>query len=174
VVRIDLRIDADDVQGMLAKAIGKYIAKHKTAATAKKHPPVTRIDLIYSLGDSVSTPWVYLNLDTKPGGEPDGNPTHPDFAKLTREDWLPAFRAVCEEETVSVVRQDGKSKKCDEAALRETIGKFLVDMLLEAREKGVFAGLPTANRCELGVEDPTTGAFGWPAYDDRGKKNLVK
>jgi hypothetical protein len=47
-------------------------------------------------------------------------------------------------------------------------------MLPAAREKGVFAGLPKADRCELGVEDPTTGAFGWPAYDDRGKKNLLK
>ena len=55
----------------------------------------------------------------------------------------------------------------------ETIGKFLVDSLLEARANGVFADLPKADRCELGVEDPTTGAFGWPVYEDRGKKNLV-
>ena len=46
-------------------------------------------------------------------------------------------------------------------------------MLLEAREKGVFNDLPRADRCELGVEDPTTGEFGWPRYEDRGKKNLA-
>jgi hypothetical protein len=55
-----------------------------------------------------------------------------------------------------------------------TIGKFLVDMLLAARDKGVFTDLPKADRCQLGVEDPTTGEFGWPAYEERGKTNLVK
>jgi hypothetical protein len=159
---------------MLADAARKYISKHKAAATAKKHPPVSRIDLIFSLGDNESTPWVHLHFDTKPGSEPDGDPTHPDFAKLTRKHWLPAVQAVCEEEAVSVVKLDGKTRKCDEAALSEAIGKFLVDMLLEARDKGVFADLPTTDRCELGVEDPTTGEFGWPAYEERGKKNLVK
>jgi hypothetical protein len=159
---------------MLADAVRNYTAKHNAQATATKHPPVSRIDFIFSLGDCESTPWVHLHFDTKPGSEPDGDPTHPDFAKLTRETWLPAVQAVCEEETVSVVQQDGKAKKCDDAALAETIGKFLVDMLLEARDKGAFVELPKADRCELGVEDPTTGEFGWPAYDDRGKKNLVK
>lgn len=171
---IDLQTDAADVQAMLADAVRRYTAKHKANATAKKHPPVSRIDLIYSLGDSESTPWVHLHFDTKPGSEPDGDPTHPDFGKLLRKAWLPAVQAVCEEETVSVVKPDGKSRKCDDASLSETIGKFLVHMLLEARDNGVFADLPKADRCELGVEDPTTGEFGWPNYDDRGKKNLVK
>jgi hypothetical protein len=174
VVTIDLRKDAVDVQAMLADAVRRYIAKHKASASAKKHPPVSRIDLIFSLGDSEATPWVHLHFDTKPGGEPDGDPTHPDFGKLTREAWLPGVQAVCEEETVTVVKPDGKSRKCDDAALVETIGKSLVDMLMEARDKGVFVDLPKADRCELGVEDPTTGEFGWPNYDDRGKKNLVK
>jgi hypothetical protein len=26
----------------------------------------------------------------------------------------------------------------------------------------------------LGVEDPTTGEFGWPIYKDRGKDNLAE
>src|SRR5688500_7974895 len=98
---------------MLAEAVQKYVAKHKAAATAKRHPPVSRIDLIYSLGDSESTPWVHLHFDTKPGSEPDGDPTHADFAKLTRKNWLPAVQAVCEDEMVNVIKQDGKPKKCD-------------------------------------------------------------
>jgi hypothetical protein len=101
-----------------------------------------------------------LHFDTKPGSEPDGDPTHPDFAKLTRKTWLPAVQAVCDGEKLSVVKQDGKTRKCDDAELTETIGKFLVDMLLEAPVKGVFTDLPKADRCEWGVEDPTTGAFG--------------
>jgi hypothetical protein len=75
---------------MLTDAFRDYSARHVAAGTAKKHPPVTRVDLSYSLSDSESTPWVHVNIDTKPGGEPDGNPTHPDFGQLERESWLPA------------------------------------------------------------------------------------
>jgi hypothetical protein len=173
VTTIDLRNDAGDIQQMLVEAAKKYAAKHKAPAAAKAHPHVTRIDLTFSLGDGVSTPWVHLNFDTKPGSEPDGDPTHPDFAKLTREAWLPAVHSACDGERVTVVTQNGKMRQCGDAKLTEGIGNYLVDMLLEARSKGVFSELPIANRCELGVEDPTTGEFGWPAYDDRGKKNLV-
>jgi hypothetical protein len=175
VATIDLQKDAVDVQRMLADAVRRYAAKHKAAGTAKKHPPVTRIDLSFSLGDSVSTPWVYLSFDTKPGSEPDGDPTHPDFVKLTRKGWLPAVKAVCNDEEAKVTQTNGKTKKCGDAELTETIAKFLVDSLLEARANGVFADLPKAARCELGVEDFGGGEFGgWPAYVDRGKKNLVK
>ncbi|MFO0936978.1 MAG: hypothetical protein U0798_10740 [Gemmataceae bacterium] len=173
-VTIDLRKDAADILAMLADAVRRYAAKHKASASAMKHPLVTRIDLIFSLGDSDSTPWVHLHFDTKSGSEPDGDPSHPDFGKLTRSVWLPAVQAVSEEETVIVVKPDGKSRKCNEVTLTETIGKFLVDTLLEASKNGVFTDLPKADRCELGVEDPMTGEFGWPNYDDRGKKNLVK
>ena len=112
-VTIDLRKDVADAHEMLADAVRRYIAKHKAPATAKKHPAVSRIDLTFSLGDSESTPWVYLQFDTKPGSAPDGDPTHRDFAKMPRKAWLPAVQAVCEEENVSVVKPDGKSRKCD-------------------------------------------------------------
>ncbi len=158
---------------MLADAVRKYAAKHKASATAKKHPPVTRIDFAFSLGDSESIPWVHLHFDTKPGSEPDGDPTHPDFAKLTRKGWLPAVQAVCDGEKVNVVQLDGKARKRDDAQLTEAIGKFLVAMLLESRDKGVFEELPKAEHCELGVEDPMSGEFGWPNYEDRGKDNMA-
>lgn len=173
-VTIDLQKDAADVRAMLADAVRKYEARHNAARTAKKHPPVTRVDLVFSLGDSESTPWVHLHLDTKPGSEPDGAPTHPDFVKLPRPGWLPAVQAVCEGEPVSVVGHDGETRECgNDEDLTETVGSFLVAMLLEARSQGVFAALPKGDRCELGVEDPTTGAYGWPNYEDRGKENLV-
>jgi hypothetical protein len=83
-----------DVQRMLAEAVRKYAAKHKVAGSATRHPPITRIDLVFSFGDSESTPWVHLHFDTKPGSEPDGDPTHPDFVKMTRDEWLPAVQAM--------------------------------------------------------------------------------
>ena len=71
---IDLQKDTVDVQGMLADAVRRYAAKHKAAGTAKKHPPVTRIDLTFSLGDSVVTPYVYLSFDTNPAASRTATP----------------------------------------------------------------------------------------------------
>lgn len=172
-VTVDFRRDAVDVRALLKDAVQNYSSKHLAKSTSAQHPAVTRIDLIFSLGDSESTPWVHLHFDTKAGGNPDGDPTHPDFAKLERESWLPAVQAVCEEEKVGVVKLDGKTQECDDAGFGRQIGEFLVAVLLEAQSAGIFAGLPKAQWCELGVEDPTTGQFGWPHYDDRGKENLA-
>src|SRR5262249_16053735 len=150
-VKIDLRRDATDVQAMIADAVRRYSAKHKAPRTAKKHPPVTRIDLIFSTADGEAPPCVHLHFDTKPRRRPDGDPTHPDFAELERGNWLSAVKAVCEEQEVLVTLHNGKSKKCGDADLTEAIGSFLVDMLLAARANGVFVNLPKGDRCELGV-----------------------
>ena len=172
-VTIDLQADVVEVQQMLVDAVNQYAGKHRAPHSAKTHPFVTRIDLVFSLGDSESTPWLSLHFDTKPGGEPDGDPTHPDFFEMVRENWLPAVKAVCKGKNVRVIQHNGHTRKCGDDELTEEIGNFLVAMLLEARERNVFTDLPRADRCELGVEDPNTGEFGWPNYEDRGKNNLV-
>jgi hypothetical protein len=172
-VEIDLRKDESEIANLIRSAVSLYAKKHSSTRTAKKHPPAARIDLNFSLGDSTSTPWVHINIDTKPGSEPDGDPTHPDFAKLKRSKWLPAVKTVCQGEKVSVLMPNGKKRKCDSRQFANVIGKLLVSVLLELRKSNLFDELPKSDRCELGVEDPTTGEFGWPAYEDRGKKNLA-
>lgn len=165
-VTINLQKDAADIRAMPKDGVRRYSSEHGDK-------PVTRIDLAFSLGDGESIPWVHLNLDTKPGSEPDGDPTHPGFAKLNREAWLPAVQAVCEEQTVTVHQPNGSATECGGAELSSAIGTFLVDAIIAARGEGVLVALPKADHCELGVEDLTTGEFGWPTYDDRGKLNLV-
>ena len=71
------------------------------------------------------------------------------------------------------VKLDGTAQECDAGELGQQVGNFLVSMLREARAAGIFVKLPKAQRCELGVEDPTKGEFGWPSYDDSGKENRV-
>jgi len=171
---IDLRVTITKLNATIEAAATKYLKKHLAAATAKKHPAVTRIDLAFSLGDGDSIPWVHLHLDTKPGSKPDGSPTHPDFARASFKDWLPAVQTAFDGGKAIVVMPDGKKKQCNDEQLTQTVGKVLVQTLLDARDAGAFKSLPRDKRCELGVEDPTTGAFGWPNYEDRGKKNLVK
>jgi hypothetical protein len=172
-VTLDLRIDSIDIQSLIAQAVTDYTSLSRAAHTSGDYGAVTRIDLCYSLGDSESTPWVHLHFDTKPGSEPDGDPTHPDFGRLERAAWLPAIQVVFTDEEVLVIKLDGSSCLCDGSNFTKSIGEFLVQMLLDARSNGVFADLPRDSLCELGVEDPTTGEFGWPVYEDRGKENLV-
>src|SRR5436305_1431669 len=73
---IDLRKDAAFLRDMPVRCVLRY----STAAAGKVgkpfHPPVTRLDFVYTLGDGTSIPYVCLQLDTKEGSEPDGNPTH--------------------------------------------------------------------------------------------------
>jgi hypothetical protein len=169
---IDLRKDAIDFRELLAKAVKKYATRSRNSKTAKKYPPVTRIDFTYSLGDSESTPWAYLHLGTDPKCEPCGQWSHPDFAHLDREAWLPSAKSVSDGKTVPVTLMNGKTQKCGYEQLVQAIGEFLVSILIAARDDGVLKDLPKGKRCELGVEE-MEGAFGWPAYDDRGKENLV-
>lgn len=169
---IDLRKDALDLRRMLEDAVRKYAARH--ADRTKRFPPVTRIDLTFSLGDSHSEPWISLCLDSQVGTKPGGGYTHADFATLTRKAWLPAVQTVCDGRKAELVTIEGERQKLNNSGLIRAIGSFLVASLLSAREDGVLAALPLADHCELGVEDPTTGAFGWPTYKDRGKENLAK
>lgn len=171
---IDLRDDALAVRRMLEKAVRRYAPLRAQRRSAKRYLLLTRIDMIYSLGDTQASPWISLCLDTSADAEPGDDYTHANFAMLKRKHWLPAVKAVCEGRKADLVATDGKSQKVGDAALGRAIGKFLVASLLAAREDGVFSSLPLAKRCMLGVEDPTTGEFGWPSYKDRGKDNLAE
>jgi hypothetical protein len=170
-VELNLRKDAASIRRVIETAVTRYAALHRKNPLA--NPPVSRFDIIYSLGDTHSTPWVFVNICAKPGSEPGDSPTHPDLGKLYKRNWLPAVQAVRNDLKVPVTRPDGKTVDCNDAKLESAIGEFLVGQLTLAREEGVFRSLPVSARCELGVENPMTGAFGWPKYKDRGKENLL-
>jgi hypothetical protein len=52
------------------------------------------------------------------------------------------------------------------------VGEALKHVLLTARDQGVFQPLPKADKCQLGVEN-FDGFYGWPAYEERGRENLL-
>jgi hypothetical protein len=186
-VTLDLSKDAVVLRKTLKHALSKYTALNKTAASYPSHPPLTRVDLTFDLSDGGDVlPYVWLELDTRPGADPDGTHTHERFAALDRPLWREAFRAYCDETQVTLRLPDGSTCVCRQAdadkgdPLTEGIGEFLVELLKSMRADGSLRhpggkrkpSLPTGSRCELGVEAPS-GDFGWPNYADRGKDNLL-
>jgi hypothetical protein len=165
-VRIDLRRDAEK--------IGAYIKK-RVRAQMKKSPkvPVSRIDLgFYYCEDA----FVALCFDTRPNAEPDGEWAQNIKDELKMPQWSKAAEAP-DETMLHIILPNGKERiisagEKDFEAVFALLGDLLKNRLLSARAEGVFEPLRKAGRCELGVEE-LEGNYGWPAYGDRGKKNLA-
>lgn len=162
-----------DVRNLLSEAVKNYAIKNAHPDTACDYPPVGRIEITFSLGDGESIPWVNLCFDTRTTSDPDGEYSHPDFACLECHSWCPSVHRALNGHRVAVILPDGTEKRCNSSQLLKIVGNALVSCLLSARSDGIFENLPRNGRCELGVEEPATGEFGWPVYEDRGKENLV-
>jgi hypothetical protein len=170
---IDLPADAEDVRNMIRKAVTKYTKANASKATAKDHPPVSRIDLTYWLGDGgPASPFIMLSIDTRPGANPDGSHTHTEFAMLKRPAWRPVINGLFDGKPATIKLLTGASKKLTENNITKTIGEFLVAVLKTAKADSLWGELPRLPECEFGVEE-SGGSFGWPAYDKRGRINAA-
>ncbi|HEX3314744.1 MAG TPA: hypothetical protein VHR72_07610 [Gemmataceae bacterium] len=118
--------------------------------------------------------WLVVVFDTRPNAEPDGEWTaRIEGNQLARPHWLEAGEALCDG-SLSVVRANGKKGRLSAGTeLAEILGEVVEEAVLKARELGAFAGLPMAAGCELGIEH-FGGAYGWPAYEERGHENRIE
>jgi hypothetical protein len=168
--RLDLRKDSADILAFISERVRSF--DPKTNDGPGKGRRVTRIDVGYSCDQAG---WVALIFDTRRAAEPDGEwNSHIEGNLLERPEWLAAFEALGGE-SLLVVLPDGKERKLRRGsyeALTTILGDFLKSVLLKAREDGIFADLPKAARCELGVEEHD-GGYGWPVYEERGQGNLA-
>lgn len=160
----------DEIRKMIEDGVSLYSRDHN--ASPEENPPVTRIDLQFSLGDTTSSPWVHLHFDTKPGSEPDGDPSHRNYGQMSIPSWIPMVKHCADGELLKVTSLGGRQVHCEGDALHQAVGQFFVDILIQLRKEGVFSSLPTGRRCELGVEE-FSGVFGWPKYEERGVDNLL-
>ena len=67
----------------------------------------------------------------------------------------------------------GTFREYDVEAIAELIGSMLLEAICEARESGLLANLPLADRCLMVVEE-MDGYHGWPHYKDRIKLGSVQ
>jgi hypothetical protein len=169
--RLDLREDFADVLAYVADRVGSF--NPKTNKGPGEGKLVKRIDVGYQCDQSG---WMALVFDTRPKAEPDGQWTLyiDDNNTLERPDWLAAFESL-EGNGLLVVLPNGKERKLRKGSfdkLSTILGDLLKGVLVKARADGVFAALPKAPRCELGVEEDG-GGYGWPVYEERGRENLA-
>jgi hypothetical protein len=164
---IDIRQDIPDFRAYLEER-------------TKAHPggqPVSRIQFGFEFGQ---TNFVVLVMDTRPDAEPDGEWTMEvdtmidNQTALMRPNW-PIWHELPEGEQVSFIDVSGKEIDVmddPDNLICGIIGEALKQVLLSARDEGLFKTLPKQPRCELAVEN-IEGYYGWPIYEDRGKENLL-
>lgn len=168
--RLDLREDFADAYAFVAARVKSF--DPATDPGPGKGKRVSRVDAGFGLYHSG---WMCLVFDRRRSPEPDGewNESIEDTV-LERPKWAGACVAV-EDGPLTLVLPDGTRRELaagDTGALVAALGDMLRAVLLKARDDGVFAELPRAARCELGVEEQE-GTYGWPAYESRGTDNLA-
>jgi hypothetical protein len=167
---LELNLDQDyaEVYAHLAARVASFDPAHNNAPG--RGQLVKRIDIGYEYDQSA---WVVVTFDTRPDAEPDGQWTLYWGNQIARPHWLEANEAL-RERVVSVL-WDGTWTEIEPEYFDELgvmIGRMLLSVLLHARANGMFAALPKASDCTMGVEN-RRGVYAWPAYERHGKINRV-
>jgi hypothetical protein len=167
---IDIRKDVPDFLAY----IKKRVAQHLAATKKQKRPkPVSMIEFGFEFGQGNE---LWLVFDTRPNAQPDGEWTGQiDRIKgLKRPKW-PLWVDLPDGEDVFFIDLKGKKvnvMRNPDEKICTIVGEAMKHALLTARDQGMFGPLLMAEGCELGVEN-MEGYYGWPKYEDRGKKNLA-
>ena len=138
--------------------------------------PIHQIDLGYQFDQAG---WIALVFDTRPDAAPDGQwQLHIEENMLELNHWCEVYDAVVEnEESITVTLRDGSSRtvepEADMEGVAELFGSMLKEALIAARDAGVFANLPLAAGCVMGIEEHE-GHYGWPEYEEREEGLLSK
>jgi hypothetical protein len=167
-MKLDLRRDFDEIYAYLAERVRTFDPKENDGPGKPGPVKMIQVGFEYSQGG-----WVAVVFDTRPKAEPDGEwNAHIEGNALERLEWLAAGEANMDG-PITLVQLDGTEVELDEGTeLAEPLGELVKEVLLKARADGVFAGLPRAKGCHLGVEHHD-GAYGWPAYEELGQENLA-
>ncbi|MCA8987831.1 MAG: hypothetical protein KDA78_09340 [Planctomycetaceae bacterium] len=168
---IDIREDLPDFLAYIQERVEEHIAGTKDSESSK---PVTYIEFGFEFGQGNE---LWLVIDTRPNAEPDGQWTQQigKIRELGRPHW-PIWHDLPDDEVVYFIDLNGNQINVmdnPDEQICEIIGEAMKQALLTSRDNGVFRALPTAEACELAVEN-LEGFYGWPIYADRGKENLLQ
>lgn len=168
-MRLDLRRDFADIYAHLTDRVRAF--DPAGGNVLGEHGLVKSVEIGF---EYCQAGWLVVVFDTRPDAEPDGEWTALiDGNQLHRPHWLEAGEAQ-RQGAITVVQLDGTEVDLpSEAELGDILGEMVKAALLKPRADGVFAALPKASGCELGVEH-FDGGYGWPVYEERGQDNLAE
>ena len=146
-MRHDFTPDAAAIRAFLARAAEKYTQQH--SALPRKFPLVTRVDVAFLVG-TPSVPVLYVDFDTRPGAELDGDATHRCFAELQLPQWERVMRPERNEVLIATM-PDGSEQQADDDGIDRLLGRVLVEAFKAAAGGGAFDTLPMTPDCDFGI-----------------------
>lgn len=169
---IDLQADAREIYSYLVDRVRKFDPA-TNAGPGDGGSPISQIDFGYQYDQAG---WVSLIFDTRPDAEPDGSwNSFIEENMFERPKWQEALELL-ETQPVEIVLPDGSRRvlppEFPEEEYCAIFGDLLKNILLKARDEGVFNSLPKAEHCQFGVEEHD-GRYGWPNYENRGQENMA-
>ena len=178
-MKLDLGIDRKRIAKHVAVRVRDYPV-YVNQGPGEDDDPVSLIALGFSFDQSG---WIALVFDTRPRAEPDGQwQAYILENEESFEHWFDAVDPIHEAtafggdgEPLVITRANGTKQtfeSYDIDAIAEQIGSMLWEVLVEARDQGLFGKLPLAQDCLMCVEEQD-GYFGWPHYKDRNRLGRV-
>ena len=181
-MKIDLRKDYKAISKHVAQRVRDY-DKYVNIGPGEDEDPVSQITLGYQFDQAG---WVALVFDTRPNAGREGedgewqkyiNETAQDFHHWFEaiDPLLQAYVDEVECEPLVIILHTGTKvtvESYDDEEIAKHIGEMLWQVLVDARESGLFARLPLAKQCLMGVSEHD-GNYGWPIYKDRIKLGRV-
>jgi len=160
--RINLKKDAERVRKDIQRRVKEYPV-YINPGPGEDNADIRLITLGFSFDQAG---WVTLVFDTRPDAELDGEcQAYIEETKYPFKGWFKAFDQVQEQKGVlSITGHSGSRHAFLSSDQMETVancfGTMCRDVLVEARDNGVFQSLPLADDCQLAVEEHG-GFYGW-------------
>jgi len=173
-MKIDLRIDFEKIYDYLESRIDNFISE-ENVGPGPQSDRVSMIQIGYEINQSG---WIAIVFDMRENAQPDGQwGSYVGGNMLELDHWYHAIDEMYKNEgTVEITPPDGNVKLISFDSQGEDLNIFgilIKEVLIKAREDGVFSRLPLADRCVMGVEE-LTGSYGWPHYENRETEGSVR
>lgn len=143
---VDLSQHAKDVRSLLSDAVEIYLQSR--ARSPREHPQVTRIELAFLVGPP---PALYVDLDTRPNAQADGDATHRCVAQSQHPAWRAFLAPPAGEKTVRFEFPDGSQREFECDDVDQEFAAFLKSVLEGAHADGTFDRIADGGRLMLTV-----------------------
>jgi len=116
-----------------------------------EHPDVTPVELAFLVGVP-QPPSVYVDFDTRPDAEADGDATHRCIAQLQRPKWTSFLLPPKGEKNFRATFPDGSVRETDADGVDRLLADFLVEVLGAADARAAQPQVTPASRSSPAVQ----------------------